>query len=634
MSAPLSPPITYKQALEQAAAQIAELKTPKPTAEQAVIATAAAANTIIAARDRASEHAKQAIHQLWLAVNPYDETAVAAFAAQAARIMMAAQQAAAKAAAVGQAHQLAAVGVKAAAVQSVPLDVRAPAAVIKNGLLVLRQHAVSVDYAEGSAKVSTADMTTQGVFKRPAAVYRYAKSKGATDVQAQALAGQRIDDLIDDNLMLAQRLAQQQVLAAAAEPVNLDGRPKAKTKIIGYRRVIHPELSYGGTCGMCIAASDRIYYVAELLPIHAHCKCTIAAITEDYDPADDLNAVDLNQLYKDAGGTSVAHLKRTRYKVDQHGELGSVMVPKSKYKPRTTKSKVRAGGTALLDDQPAQSEVAKHQLRVMEENLARLRSEGEPEDSSKVKYHNKLIAKLREQAGESAPEPATGGGGGDDGGNRGGGRGTGFGDPGDDERRRGFKGGPTGMVPAKEPRRGGKGYSHDDEERRLEWVMDRAMVQRSNPKRGETSTSLDAVMEHVVRLHEYRAKHGITGRLDERAGSPLSNDEREIVDVLLAEGRNVTALARKQTGDATPDIAVDGTLAEIKASVAGNMAAFAARVGDIPIDQGADHVFVNSKRSKISDEQMNEAMNRLVTDGVLRYIRIIGNQVDEQFGRW
>lgn len=421
MSAPLSPPITYQQALEQAAAQIAQLKAPKSPAENAVVATAAAANTIIAARERASEHAKKALHQLWLAVNPYDETAVAAFAAQAARIMQAAQEAAAKAAAVGQAHQLAAVGVKAPAVQSVPLDVRAPAAVIKKGLLVLRQFAVSVDYAESSAKVSTEDMSTQSVFKRPAAVYRYAKSQGATDVQAQALASQRIDDLIDDNLMLAQRLAQQQVLAAAAEPADLDGPPKAKTKIIGYRRVIHPELSYGGTCGMCIAASDRIYHVAELMPIHAHCKCTIAAITEDYDPADDLNAVDLNQLYKDAGGTSVAHLKRTRYKVDQHGELGPTLVPKSKYKPQTTKSKVRVGGTALLDDQPAQAEVAKQQLRVMEENLARLRSEGEPEDSSKVQYHEKLIAKLRKQASEdeaadSEARPRSAGGGGDDGG--------------------------------------------------------------------------------------------------------------------------------------------------------------------------------------------------------------------------
>lgn len=439
MSAPLSPPITYQQALEQAAAQIAELRTPKLAAEQAVVATAAAATTIISARDRAAEYAKQAIHQLWLAVNPYDETAVAAFAAQAARIMMAAQQAAAKAAAAGQAHQLAAVGVNAAAVQSVPLDVRAAAAVIKSGLLDLHQHAVSVDYAEGSAKVSTADMSTQGVFKRPAAVYRYAKSKGATDVQAQALAGQRIDDLVDDNLMLSQRLAQQQVLAAAAEPVNLDGRPKAKTKIIGYRRVIHPELSRGGTCGMCIAASDRIYHVAELLPIHSHCKCTIAAITDEYDPADDLNAVDLNQLYKDAGGTSVAHLKRTRYKVDQHGELGSVMVPQSKYKPRTTKSKVRVGGTALLDDQPAQADVAKQQLRVMEENLARLRSEGEPEDSSKIAYHEKLIGKLRRQAGEHASDeggPQTSGGGGDDGGNRRGGSSTGFEDPDDEAVRR------------------------------------------------------------------------------------------------------------------------------------------------------------------------------------------------------
>ena len=60
-------------------------------------------------------------------------------------------------------------------------------------------------------------------------------------------------------------------------------------------------------------------------------------MTEDYDPADELNAVDLSQLYRDSGGTSGAHLKRTRYQVDEHGELGPVLVPKAKYKPRTAK---------------------------------------------------------------------------------------------------------------------------------------------------------------------------------------------------------------------------------------------------------------------------------------------------------
>jgi hypothetical protein len=35
-------------------------------------------------------------------------------------------------------------------------------------------------------------------------------------------------------------------------------RPSA-VDITGYRRVIHPEVSKGGSCGLCIAASDRVY---------------------------------------------------------------------------------------------------------------------------------------------------------------------------------------------------------------------------------------------------------------------------------------------------------------------------------------------------------------------------------------
>ena len=40
-----------------------------------------------------------------------------------------------------------------------------------------------------------------------------------------------------------------------------------KLDIRAYRRVIHPELSKGGTCGLCIAASDRIYFVDDLLAL-------------------------------------------------------------------------------------------------------------------------------------------------------------------------------------------------------------------------------------------------------------------------------------------------------------------------------------------------------------------------------
>jgi hypothetical protein len=365
------------------------------TAPDPVATVANMAEQIIASRENAAAWAKTAIRHLWAAVNPYDAKQVQVFAEQAAVIMESAQTAATRVAAAGQAQQLAAAGVVVNASPSNPINVRAASTVIKRGQLVLKQHAVSVDYAGPSApaKVSKADMTTQSVFERPAEAYRYAKSQDATDPAAQA--DQRIDSLVDDNLMLAQRLAQQQVLVQA---VDLDtGATRSGTKVIGYRRVIHPERSRGGTCGMCIAASDRIYHVAQLMPIHANCKCTIAAVTEDFDPADDLNAVDLSQLYKEGGGTSVAHLKRTRYQIDEHGELGPVLVPQSKYKPRTQKSKVRVGGTALLSDQPAQADVAKHQIGVLEDNLAKMRSEGVSEDSPKIAYHLKLLAKLRTQ---------------------------------------------------------------------------------------------------------------------------------------------------------------------------------------------------------------------------------------------
>lgn len=390
--------LTYRQAAAAAKAiHAAGSAAPDP-----VSTVANMAEQIIAARENAAAWAKTAVRHLWAAVDPYDPKQVQVFAEQAAALLGSAQTAAVRVAAAGQAQQLAAAGIVVNAAPSNPIDVRAPGAVVKGGQLVLHHGAAHVDYAGtgGPVKVSKADMSTQGVFQRPAAVFRYATSVDAADAAGQAVA--RIDSLIDDNLMLAQRLAQQQVLVAA---VNLDtGGTRSGPKVIGYRRLIHPELSRGGTCGMCIVAADRIYSVAELMPIHAECKCTVGAVTEDHDPADDLNAVDLAQLYKDSGGNSAAHLKRTRYQVDEHGELGPVLVPKKAYKPRSAKSKVRVGGNASLSDLPAQADIAKHQIGVLEANLAKMRADGVSEDSSKVAYHLKLIEKLRGQAAAASGE--------------------------------------------------------------------------------------------------------------------------------------------------------------------------------------------------------------------------------------
>lgn len=396
MSTPLSPPATYQQALAIAAANISAQKASTTTRQQARLVTAAAAESVIVTRERAAQHAKQVLGPLWAKVNPYNQQSVAAFAVQAARVMTAAQSAAARAASAGQVRQLSAVGVKADPAPTIPADVRARSATLDGGKLVLHRQRVTVDYRGDSAHVRADDMTTRAVFERPAALYRYVVSQGGTDAAGQSVL--RLDTLIDDNLMLAQRLAQQQVLAKAAA-VNLDLPPgKRQPKIIGYRRVIHPELSRGGTCGMCIAASDRIYRVAQLLPIHAHCKCTIAAVTEEYDPADDLNAVDLGQLYKQAGGTSVAHLKRTRYQVDEHGELGPVLVPEKKYKPRTAASKKRAGKTGVTDANPeSAADIAARHLPLLRKSLADLRARGLTADSPQITYHLQQIAKFERE---------------------------------------------------------------------------------------------------------------------------------------------------------------------------------------------------------------------------------------------
>lgn len=98
--------------------------------------------------------------------------------------------------------------------------------------------------------------------------------------------------------------------------------------ITGWRRVIHPELSKGGTCGLCVvAAAGRRYTTSNLKPLHDGCQCGTLPITADSDPGDALNRVDLGSLYDDAGGTTDGWtLKQTRYQTGPDGTLVSAKV--------------------------------------------------------------------------------------------------------------------------------------------------------------------------------------------------------------------------------------------------------------------------------------------------------------------
>ena len=150
------------------------------------------------------------------------------------------------------------------------------------------------------------------VYGRVADTVRLQAARGVSLDQAVTMGLQRADTMVRWDSSLARREQWRQSLAA---------NPQA----IGWRRVIHPELSRGGTCGLCIAAADRVYSIATLAPLHGHCHCSVSPVTRTADPGGTLNDEDLKRVYESASSTYAADLKRVRYNVEQHGELGPVL---------------------------------------------------------------------------------------------------------------------------------------------------------------------------------------------------------------------------------------------------------------------------------------------------------------------
>lgn len=146
------------------------------------------------------------------------------------------------------------------------------------------------------------------VYARVAEQYRYGRSLGASEAQALELALSRARSMVAGDLGLAFQRQLRDFGRVAS--------------ISFYRRVVRPELSRDGSCGLCVAASDRQYRASDLLPMHERCKCTVLATTRTADPGSQLNDDTLGELYDAAGSTAAADLKRTRVTVVQHGELG------------------------------------------------------------------------------------------------------------------------------------------------------------------------------------------------------------------------------------------------------------------------------------------------------------------------
>lgn len=188
------------------------------------------------------------------------------------------------------------------------------------------------------------EVTPEEVWSRPAVQYRFAVSKGAAPQEALGQALSRIEIMAEKEVQLAQRDQTADIYQGTpgradppdpdetAEPVEPVKPSKKKTKkkpkgvLIGYRRIVHPELAKDGmSCGLCVVAASRVYKTDELMPLHDGCNCTTLPVTNRDDPGKDLNAKDLEQLYKAAGSTGRKDLSAIRVGEYVSGELGPIL---------------------------------------------------------------------------------------------------------------------------------------------------------------------------------------------------------------------------------------------------------------------------------------------------------------------
>lgn len=138
--------------------------------------------------------------------------------------------------------------------------------------------------------------------------YRYHRSQGRSTDEAQAIVER-----------LAERTVDRELTAAADDAT--EQRMVEIPQIIGYRRMLHPELARGGSCGLCAVASTRTYQADRLEKIHDGCHCGVLPVFEgDNTNLHEVSDRLLESLYNHAGGTDADHLARLRI-VPVDGEL-------------------------------------------------------------------------------------------------------------------------------------------------------------------------------------------------------------------------------------------------------------------------------------------------------------------------
>lgn len=164
------------------------------------------------------------------------------------------------------------------------------------------------------ARAEPRGLPVEDVMARAAKQYRWEISEGRAEAEARESGARRARLMAETDVAMAARDAFAQIVESVPE-------------ITGYRRVVHPELSAGGTCGLCIAAATRVYQKADLLPLHGRCKCTVLPIVEGVpDLAQTINEIDLDDLYVRIGETRREELSKFRIRVEDHGETGPTLI--------------------------------------------------------------------------------------------------------------------------------------------------------------------------------------------------------------------------------------------------------------------------------------------------------------------
>lgn len=192
---------------------------------------------------------------------------------------------------------------------------------VLNAMDALEPFPAEVDYYPRSGT------TALDVYERPASQAIYAYSQGGTVEDARQAVRDRLELLLHEDIMLAERDEEQRIY-------------EALPRVVGYRRVIHPERSKNGTCGLCAVAATQRYRTDQLRPLHDGCECGSMPIVGTEDPGQVLNSEDLEQLYAAAGqaaaiggqqpakdrSTAREDLLNVRVTVNEHGEKGPVLV--------------------------------------------------------------------------------------------------------------------------------------------------------------------------------------------------------------------------------------------------------------------------------------------------------------------